>query len=234
MAENFVLPGTASYDENFVFPKSIWCSFDHEQCDRRLSDGRHKGAMAEEADVRTLLEESKRLKSDLEAYEAAAFMQLRQSAYSDASIKRDYEAICESLESWMDNIIAEAKDDKVRKHHKHILSHSKGQRAFLRSVVPWDLDLTQVADKECSDYYFLSAITMSLLGAIFENKYPIGTPSHHRDFMTEFEEDMNSLSMGTLKYSVQNSCLGYVNTYVEGRSVINWRSDTLGTIVATS
>lgn len=165
-----------------------------------LLESASHGQAPQETDLQALLEENRQLKSDLEGCASAAFMQLRENRLSDASIQRDYAAICEAIETWMDSMFAETKDGNVKKHQRQILRYDREQARFLRNRISGDIDLYKVIESEYSDYYFLSIVVMSILeDEIFTMSYPIGTPTLYKNFISKFEQDMASLHEGMVE-----------------------------------
>src|SRR5436190_19465843 len=100
----------------------------------------HNGetTMAEEG-MKALVEENKRLRVYIAECTSAMFARLPENRVSDASISREYEYICEAIEAWMDNAMADYKKGDFKRHYKHMLRAGKG-RPILKQICQDFLD----------------------------------------------------------------------------------------------
>jgi hypothetical protein len=152
-----------------------------------------------ETDIRVLVEENEKLKSELEEYTSAVFAGLRENKLSDASIKRDYADICEAIEVWMDNTMADAKDGDFRKHYKHMSKTRKG-RSVIKPICEDVLDPSRLGDNGHSDYFFVSLVIVNgLYHRIFLDPYPVGITDRQKRVVNEVTKGMKSLHKGTLR-----------------------------------
>jgi hypothetical protein len=152
-----------------------------------------------EMDIRALAEENEKLKSELEEYTSTVFAGLRENKLSDASIKRDYADICEAIEVWMDNTMADAKDGDFRKHYRHMFKTRK-RRSVIESICQDVLDPSRLGDNGHSDYFFVSlAIANSLYHQIFLEPYPVGITDYQKRVVYEVTKGMESLHKGRLR-----------------------------------
>lgn len=155
--------------------------------------------LLKEMDIRALAEENEKLRSELEEYTSAVFAGLRENKLSDASIKRDYADICEAIEVWMDNTMADAKDGDFRKHYRLMLKTKKG-RSVIESICQDVLDPSRLGDNGYSDYFFVSLVIVnSLYHQIFLDPYPIGITDCQKRLVNEVTKGMESLHKGTLR-----------------------------------
>jgi ankyrin repeat protein len=111
----------------------------------------------------------------------------------EASIREDYTRICDSIDSWVDDVMFDNDKYGFQKYYMGVL-RSKKRRSMLEIQ---GIDLEKLADYDSAGHFILSLVVQEQLNKhIFKKRYPIGITDSQVEALDYVKMSMDSPSMG--------------------------------------